>query len=65
MEEKTYKVEYICKNCETSVIIDVEFGKPIPILVKDGHVMSQYQRVGPICEYCGCNNWSHGKKPKG
>jgi len=66
MDKKTYEAEYQCLNCKTSMIIDINFGEAIPFFTNDKYTIdNKYGKQGPICEYCGCNRWSHGKKPKG
>jgi len=66
-DNKTYRAEYTCLNCGSKLLLDVDFGRNMPILVdnKDRNIPGIEQCfLAPECSYCGCRSYSHGKKPE-
>lgn len=60
-ETKYYYAKYTCMNCQKTILKKIEFGKSIPHLVKDEFSLKYGGILAPVCEYCGCQQWSYGK----
>jgi hypothetical protein len=62
-EKKTYKAEYVCINCKNKMTVEIVFGNPIPIFVRNPSSVSNKHGMfeSPPCKHCGCKNWNYGK----
>ena len=66
-DNKTYRAEYTCLNCGTKLLVDVDFGRSMPLLIDNENsdtIKKGYGFLAPECSYCGCRSYSHGKKPE-
>ncbi len=64
IKQKTfYWVVYTCLNCEDKMYKEVDFGKFIPHYSNyKNDIEKGYCLAAPQCNYCGCDQWSDGKK---